>query len=71
MVSDILYKYCITAQNLSYLHESISIHSFIQRKAYCRERIAEPSCARKGTVDIEIIIVTRKGDLKIMCSLLE
>ena len=29
MVSNILYKYCITAQNVSYLHENISIHSFI------------------------------------------
>ena len=31
MVSNILYKYCITAQNVSYLHENISIHSFIHK----------------------------------------
>ena len=28
MISNILYRYCITAQNVSYLHENISIHSF-------------------------------------------
>ena len=28
MVSNILYKYCITTQNVSYVHENISIHSF-------------------------------------------
>ena len=38
-----------------------------QWKAFCGQRIPEPSCARKETVDLEILITSRrKGDRKIM-----
>ena len=38
-----------------------------QRKVFCGQRILECSCARKGTVDTEILITSRrKGDRKIM-----
>ena len=38
-----------------------------QGKANCRQRIPESSCTRKETVDIEILITSRrKGDRKIM-----
>ena len=36
-----------------------------QWKAFCGQRIPESSCARKETVDIEILITSRrKGDKK-------
>ena len=37
-----------------------------QRKAFYRQRIPEPSCARKETVDIDILVTIRNGDRKIM-----
>ena len=37
-----------------------------QRKAFYRQRIPEPSCARKETVDIDILVTSRNGDRKIM-----
>ena len=37
-----------------------------QRKAFYRQRIPEPSCARKETVDIDILVASRNGDRKIM-----
>ena len=37
-----------------------------QRKAFYRQRIPEPSCARKETVDIDIIVTSRNGDRKTM-----
>ena len=38
-----------------------------QRKAFCGQRIPESGCTRKETVEIEILIITRrKGDRKIM-----
>ena len=44
-----------------------AIYIIGQRKAFCGQRIPESSCARKGTVDIEIPITSRrKGDRKIM-----
>ena len=30
-----------------------------QRKAFCRQRISESSCARKETVDIDILMVSK------------
>ena len=33
-----------------------------QRKAFYRQRIPEPSCARKETVDIDILGTCRNGD---------
>ena len=37
-----------------------------QRKAFCRQRVPESSCARKETVDIDILITSRNDDRKIM-----
>ena len=39
-----------------------------QRKAFYRQRISEPSCARKETVDIDILVTSRNGVRKIMQS---
>ena len=35
-----------------------------QRKAFYRQRIPEFSCARKETVNIEILVTSRNGDRK-------
>ena len=44
-----------------------AIYIIGQRKAFCVQRIPESSCARKETVNIEILITSRrKGDRKIM-----
>ena len=40
-----------------------------QRKAFYRQRIPEPSCARKETVDIDILETSRDGDRKILPSI--
>ena len=40
-----------------------------QRRAFYRQRIPEPSCARKETVDIDILVTSRNGDTKIMQSI--
>ena len=40
-----------------------------QRKAFYRQRIPESSCARKETVDIDILATSRNGDRKIMQSI--
>ena len=40
-----------------------------QRKAFYRQRIPESSCARKETVDIDILIASRNGHRKIMQSI--
>ena len=40
-----------------------------QRKLVCRQRIPEPSCARKETVDIDILVTSRNGGRKIMQSI--
>ena len=40
-----------------------------QRKAFYRHRIPEPSCARKETVDIDILVTSRNGDRKIIQSI--
>ena len=40
-----------------------------QRKAFYRQRIPEFSCARKETVQIDIILTSRNGDRKIMQSI--
>ena len=40
-----------------------------QRKAFYRQRIPEFSRARKETVDIDILVTSRKGDRKIMQSI--
>ena len=40
-----------------------------QGKAFYRQRIPEPSCVRKETVDIDIFVTSRNGDRKIMQSI--
>ena len=40
-----------------------------QRKAFHRHRIPESSCARKETVDIDILVTSKNGDRKIMQSI--
>ena len=40
-----------------------------QRKAFYRQRIPEFCCARKETVDIDVLVTARNGDKKIMQSL--
>ena len=40
-----------------------------QQKAFYKQRIPESSCARKGTVDIDIFVTSRNGDRKIMQSI--
>ena len=40
-----------------------------QRKAFYRQRIPESSCARKETVDIDILLIPRNGDRKTMESI--
>ena len=37
-----------------------------QRKAFYRQRIPESSCARKETVDKDILVTSRNGDREIM-----
>ena len=40
-----------------------------QKKAFYRQRIPESSCARKETVDIDILVTSGNGDRKIMQSI--
>ena len=40
-----------------------------QRIAFYRERISESSCAKKETVDIDMLVTSRNGDRKIMHSI--
>ena len=40
-----------------------------QRKAFYRQRIPEPSCAKKEIVDIVILVTSRNGDRKILQSI--
>ena len=40
-----------------------------QMKAFYRQRIQESSCARKETVDIDILVTSRNGGRKIMQSI--
>ena len=40
-----------------------------QSKALYRQKIREFSCARKETVDIDILVTSRNGDRKIMQSI--
>ena len=40
-----------------------------QRKAFYRQRIPEPSCAKKEIVDIVILVTSRNADRKILQSI--
>ena len=42
-----------------------------RRKAFYMQRISESSCARKKTVDIDILLTSKTGDRKITCNLSE
>ena len=37
-----------------------------QKKVFYRQRIPEPSCTRKETVDIDILVTSTNGDTKIV-----
>ena len=41
----------------------LSIKMIGQKKAFCRHRIAESSCAREENVDIDILISSRNENL--------
>ena len=43
-----------------------TIYIIVKWKAFCMQRTQEPSCARKGTVDIDILIASRNGHRTIM-----
>ena len=45
------------------------IYIISQRKAFYRQRITWPSCARRATVDIDIRVTSRNGDREIMQSI--
>ena len=40
-----------------------------ERKAFYRQKIPESSCARKETVDIDILVTSRNGDQKTIQSI--
>ena len=55
---------------LNEFHVSFKTTKIIgQRKAFYRQRIPEPSCTRKETIDIDILVTSRHGDRKIMRSI--
>ena len=41
----------------------------VQRKAFYRQKIPESNCARKETVNIDILATSRNADRKIMQSI--
>ena len=42
------------------------IYNIGQTKAFYRQRIAESSCAKEETVDIDILVTSRNGNRKVM-----
>ena len=42
------------------------MYMYIYIKGFCRQRIPEPSCARKEFGHINMLITSRNGDTKIM-----
>ena len=40
-----------------------------RKKAFYRQRIPESNCARKETVDLDIIVTSKNGERKIMQSI--
>ena len=42
-----------------------------QGKTFYRMKIPEPSCARKETVDIDILVASKNGDRKIIQAISE
>ena len=47
----------------------LDLKPLCQRKAFYRQIIPEPGCARKETVDIGILVTSRNGDRKIIQSI--
>ena len=54
----------------------MSVHSRLkaiqiidQRKEFYRQRVSESSCAKKETVDIDVLVTSKNGDRKIMQSI--
>ena len=43
-----------------------AIHIMSQSKLFCRQRGPESSCAKRKTVDIDILIKSRNSDRRIM-----
>ena len=41
-----------------------AIYIISQRKVFYRQRISESSCARKETVDTDILVTSRNGEKK-------
>ena len=53
-----------------YLNSRLKATQIIRRrKAFYRQRILEPSCVRRETIDIDIPVASRNGDRKIMQSI--
>ena len=48
-------------------HKAIQIVG--QRKAFYWQRIPKPSCVRKETVDIDVLVTSRSGDRRVMQSI--
>ena len=46
-----------------------AIEIIVQRKVFYRQRIPESICARKETVEIDVLVTYRNGDRKIMQSI--
>ena len=50
-----------------YVNSRLKVTKIIgQKRAFLRQRIPESSCAKKETVDIDILVTSRNGDRKIM-----
>ena len=46
-----------------------AIYIMDQKKAFYRQRTPEPSCAKKETADIDLLVISRNGDRKFMQSI--
>ena len=46
-----------------------AIYIIDQRKAFYKQRVSESSCAKKETVDIDVLVTSKNGDRKIMQSI--
>ena len=51
------------------VNSRVNVKIIGQRKAFYRQKVPESSCARKQTVDIDILVTSRNGDRKIIQSI--
>ena len=51
------------------VNSRVNVKIIGQRKAFYRQKVPESSCARKETVDIDILVTSRNDDRKIMQSI--